>query len=93
MKWEIDKNDDADASFLVLDGHYPISFDRLTEKDWFMHLREFRWNDYFVKVGLAGLHRNSIFEFTGSMRFDDEVSDDFVTFEDSVPIFEREMSR
>lgn len=45
MKWEIDKNDDADASFLVLDGQYPISFDRLTEKDWFMHLSEKSWVD------------------------------------------------
>ena len=45
MKWEIDNNDDADASFLVLDGQYPISFDRLTEKDWFMHLSEKGWVD------------------------------------------------
>ena len=45
MKWEIDKNDDADASCLVLDGQYPISFDRLTEKDWFMHLSEKSWVD------------------------------------------------
>lgn len=45
MKWEIDKNDDADASVLVLDGQYPISFDRLTEKDWFMHLSEKSWVD------------------------------------------------
>ena len=45
MKWEIDKNDDADTSFLVLDGQYPISFDRLTEKDWFMHLSEKSWVD------------------------------------------------
>ena len=40
MKWEIDKNDDADASFVVLEEHYPISFERLTEKDWFWHLAE-----------------------------------------------------
>ena len=45
MKWEIDKNDDADASFLVLDGQYPISFDRLTEDDWFRHLSEKSWVD------------------------------------------------
>ena len=45
MKWEIDKNADADTSFLVLDGQYPISFDRLTEKDWFMHLSEKSWVD------------------------------------------------
>jgi|TARA_R110000803_G_scaffold208033_1_gene276403 hypothetical protein len=45
MKWEIDKNEDADASFLVLDGRYPISFDRLTEEDWFKHLSEKSWVD------------------------------------------------
>ena len=41
MKWEVD----ADVSCLVLAGHYPISFDRLTEKDWFMHLSEKGWVD------------------------------------------------
>ena len=41
MKWEVD----ADVSCLVLGGHYPISFDRLTEKDWFMHLSEKGWVD------------------------------------------------
>jgi len=45
MKWEIDKNEDADASFLVLDGLYPISFDRLTEEDWFKHLSKKSWVD------------------------------------------------
>tara|TARA_R110001606_G_scaffold200252_1_gene348178 strand:- start:653 stop:1264 length:612 start_codon:yes stop_codon:yes gene_type:complete len=41
MKWEIDTK----AKHLSLDGHYHISFDRLTEDDWFRHLSEKGWVD------------------------------------------------
>ena len=41
MKWEIDR----DTKHLSLDGHYHISFDRLTEDDWFRHLSEKSWVD------------------------------------------------
>ena len=91
----VNENGHTKKIFHIVRGHYRKGSggSKRFVKSHFRGLREFRWNDYFVKVGLAGLHRNSIFEFTGSMRFDDEVTDDFVTFEDSVPIFEREMSR
>ena len=41
MKWEIDYL----TKHLSLDGHYNISFDRLTEGDWFKHLSEKSWVD------------------------------------------------
>ena len=41
MKWEIDEV----TKHLSLDGHYHISFDRLTEDDWFRHLSEKSWID------------------------------------------------
>ena len=41
MKWEIDTK----TKHLSLDGHYHISFDRLTEDDWFRHLSEKNWVD------------------------------------------------
>jgi hypothetical protein len=41
MKWEIDEV----TKHLSLDGHYHISFDRLTEDDWFRHLSEKGWVD------------------------------------------------
>ena len=45
MKWEIDEV----TKHLSLDGHYHISFDRLTEDDWFRHLSEKTWVD-MVKI-------------------------------------------
>tara|TARA_B110000858_G_C17760661_1_gene454358 strand:+ start:396 stop:1016 length:621 start_codon:yes stop_codon:yes gene_type:complete len=41
MKWEIDR----DIPALVLDGHYPIYFDSLTDGDYFRHLSEKSWID------------------------------------------------
>jgi hypothetical protein len=41
MEWEIDTK----TKHLSLDGHYHISFDRLTEDDWFRHLSEKNWVD------------------------------------------------
>lgn len=41
MKWEID----TDNSCLTLNGDYHISFERLTEIDWFEHLSEKNWVD------------------------------------------------
>jgi len=41
MKWEIDTK----TKHLSLNGNYHISFDRLTEQDWFSHLSEKNWVD------------------------------------------------
>ena len=41
MKWEIDTK----TKHLSLNGNYYISFDRLTEDDWFRHLAEKNWVD------------------------------------------------
>ena len=41
MKWKIDR----DIPALVLDGHYPIYFDVLTDGDYFRHLSEKSWID------------------------------------------------
>jgi len=41
MKWRIDNK----TKHLELDGNYFISFDRLTEDDWFRHLSEKNWVD------------------------------------------------
>jgi len=40
MKWEI-----TETKHLLLDGNYHISFDRLTEHNWFRHLSEKEWID------------------------------------------------
>ena len=40
MKWEV-----TETKHLLLEGNYHISFDRLTEDDWFRHLSEKSWVD------------------------------------------------
>lgn len=41
MKWEVCE----ESKGLLLDGNYFISFDRLTDMDWFRHLSEKNWVD------------------------------------------------
>ena len=41
MQWKVDTS----GKGLVLDGHYWINFDRLTDMDWFRHLSEKDWVD------------------------------------------------
>jgi hypothetical protein len=81
MKWEIDTK----TKHLSLDGNYHISFDRLTEDDWFLHLSEKNWVDMkkilpaFVSAyDAAGLNLDKDFFRRYKKAFMERAEDDYV---------------
>ena len=89
----VNENGNTKKIFHIVRGHKRKNGTFI--KTHFRGLREFIWNDYQVKVGLAGLHRNSLFEFTGARHevTDEETPDKFISLEDTVNVMEKELSR
>lgn len=80
MKWEIDTK----TKHLSLDGNYHISFDRLTEDDWFRHLSEKNWVDmkkilpaFVAAYDAAGLKLDKDFFARYKEAFFNRSEDDF----------------
>tara|TARA_R110000868_G_scaffold152707_1_gene377876 strand:+ start:48 stop:440 length:393 start_codon:yes stop_codon:yes gene_type:complete len=80
MKWEIDTK----TKHLSLDGNYHISFDRLTEDDWFRHLAEKNWVDmkkilpaFVAAYDAAGLKLDKDFFARYKEAFFNRSEDDF----------------
>jgi len=81
MKWEIDTK----TKHLSLNGNYHISFDRLTEQDWFSHLSEKNWVDmpdlllaFMAAYDAAGLKLNKDFFRRYKKAFMERAEDDYV---------------
>ena len=89
----VNENGNTKKIFHIVRGHKRKNGTFI--KTHFRGLREFVWNDYQVKIGLAGLHRKSIFEFTGALENVDEteMQKSFITIDQGVDFFEREMNR
>ena len=81
MKWEIDNV----TKHLDLEDHYFISFDRLTEDDWFSHLAEKDWVDmkellpaFVAAYDAAGLKLDKNFFARYKKAFFECAEDDYV---------------
>jgi len=81
MKWEIDKV----TKHLDLEDHYFISFDRLTEDDWFSHLAEKEWVNmkellpaFVAAYDAAGLKLDKNFFARYKKAFFKRAEDDYV---------------
>jgi len=81
MKWEVCE----ELKGLLLDGNYFISFDRLTDMDWFRHLSEKDWVDmsalllaFVAAYDAAGLELDKDFFGRYKKAFFERAEDDYV---------------
>lgn len=81
MKWEVCE----ELKGLLLDGNYFISFDRLTDMDWFRHLSEKDWVDmsalllaFVAAYDAAGLELDRDFFRRYKKAFFERAEDDYV---------------
>ena len=80
MKWEV-----TETKHLLLEGNYHISFDRLTEHNWFYHLSEKNWVDmpdlllaFMAAYDAAGLKLSKDFFRRYKKAFMERAEDDYV---------------